>query len=376
MAVFKRGRVWWYEFVFGGQRVRESSRSTSKAVAVNAERRRHRELEEGFNGLKKRAEPKLFSVAAERWLALKMISLAPRSVLIEKTNLRHLFPSFGRMLISDIAAEDISEYQQRRLGENASPKTVNLEVGTIRAILIRNRLWADIKQDITMLPTRDDFGRSLSAEEEAPLMAACLRSRSRLLHPAVVLAINSGMRYSEIRLLTWNQIDFKKRIVTVGKSKTVYGTGRLIPLNDPVTSVLQFWAAQFPNRQPEHFVFPSERYGASGDAFRTCAYKTNPNVPVGSFKKAWAAAKKQAGVECRFHDLRHTACTLMLEAGRPFAVVAAVLGWSSATTIRMAKRYGHIGEEAMRKAMDAIGNRRQADPPEERDTGEIPDSVN
>jgi integrase len=114
------------------------------------------------------------------------------------------------------------------------------------------------------------------------------------------------------------------------------------------------WASQFPTQRPEHCVFPSERYGAAGDAFEVCAYHTNPLRPIGSFKKAWQAAKRQAGVTCRFHDLRHTACTRMLEAGVPFSVVAAVLGWSPATTIRMAKRYGHMGQAVQREAVATI----------------------
>jgi hypothetical protein len=45
MAVFKRGNVWWYEFIFAGRRVRESAKSSRKTVAVEAERNRRLELE-------------------------------------------------------------------------------------------------------------------------------------------------------------------------------------------------------------------------------------------------------------------------------------------------------------------------------------------
>jgi hypothetical protein len=46
--------------------------------------------------------------------------------------------------------------------------------------------------------------------------------------------------------------------------------------------------------------------------------------------------------------------TRLLEAGQPFAVVAEIMGWSAATAVRMAKRYGHIGESARRQAMAAL----------------------
>ena len=56
----------------------------------------------------------------------------------------------------------------------------------------------------------------------------------------------------------------------------------------------------------------------------------------------------------RYHDLRHSAATKMLENGIPSAAVAQVLGWSASTAIRMAKRYGHIRPEAQRQALESI----------------------
>jgi integrase len=154
--------------------------------------------------------------------------------------------------------------------------------------------------------------------------------------------------------MQWQQVDFAGRCVTVGKSKTDFGTGRVIPLNTRAATVLEFWASNFPNRQPSDYVFPTERYGAAGDEFKACVYETDPTKPIGRWKEAWEAAKKRAKVACRFHDLRHTGCTRMLEAGVTFPVLAALMGWSPATTVRMAKRYGHIGQSALRKAVEAI----------------------
>ena len=211
MSVYRPAgsKVWWYEFQFANQRIRESTKTRSKTLAVDAERSRRRELERAYNGVKKRASAKLFGVAADEWFGIKGLTLAASSLRIEKDNLKHIRPVFERLLVTDIAASDISEYQKARLAEGASPKTVNLEVGTIRAILRRNRVWAEIQQDVGMLPTRDDVGKALSADQEEVLLRSCLKSRSRSLYPAVVLALNTGMRYSEIRLLRWEQIDLR-----------------------------------------------------------------------------------------------------------------------------------------------------------------------
>ena len=54
MAIYRRGGIWWYEFEFLGQRIRESSRSGSKALAQRSERERRRSLELGTAGLKEK----------------------------------------------------------------------------------------------------------------------------------------------------------------------------------------------------------------------------------------------------------------------------------------------------------------------------------
>ena len=59
---------------------------------------------------------------------------------------------------------------------------------------------------------------------------------------------------------------------------------------------------------------------------------------------------------CRFHDLRHTAVSRMLNAGVPIAKVAKIVGWSTATMVRMAARYGHFTLDDLRGAMESISS--------------------
>jgi len=360
MSLYRRGDVWWYKFRFAGQLIRESTKSDSRTVARAAEHARRRELEQGFNRIERQRAAKLFSVAADDWLEAKKAHLAPRSVAIEHANLKHLNPFFGKMLLCDIRADNISRYQAARLQGKAAPKTVNLEIGTIRAVMRKNRLWFAIQPDVRMLRASDDAGRAISREEESALLTACQSSRSRSLHTAVLLALNTCMRYSELRLLKWEQVNFAARTVTVGISKTEAGAGRVIPLNARALSILTFWAGLFTNREPNHYVFPSEKYGLAQrkdqekGSTQTCVHSTDLTKPIGRWKEAWEAAKLRADVQCRFHDLRHTGCTRMLEAGVPFSVVATIMGWSASTTVRMSKRYGHIGQSAQRLAVDAL----------------------
>src|SRR2546426_863456 len=133
--LYQRGEVWWFKFMFAGKLFRESAKTTSKELARRAGHKRHWEVEEGYHGLKKRAPPQSLKAASDDWLKLKQPTIASKTYLIEKTNLSHILPVLGQKLLTDIDASDISSYQHQRLKGKAAPKTINLEVGTIRAIL-------------------------------------------------------------------------------------------------------------------------------------------------------------------------------------------------------------------------------------------------
>jgi integrase len=368
---YQGSKVWTMDFVFHAQRIRESTGTSSKTLAGKIEDKRRRELESGAAGIKKPESPAILSYASEAWLDMKKATLAPRSVMIERANLAHLLPELGRKLVCDIDARDVAKYQRKRVTSGASPKTVNLEVGTLRAILKRSGHWARLQPNVTMLPTRDDVGRAITPEEEAALLEACSTSRSRSLVPFATLAIETGARFGVIKTLQWGSVDFENRCLRWGKDKTPAGTGRIIPLNQRAIAVLSFWATHFPDRKPEHYVFPSERYGAAGDKFSPKAYASDPTKPIGSIKEAWEAAKMRAAkilvgkpdstekiapLPCRFHDLRHTAVSRMLNAGVPIAKVAKIAGWSTATMVRMAARYGHFTLNELRGAMESISS--------------------
>jgi integrase len=168
----------------------------------------------------------------------------------------------------------------------------------------------------------------------------------------------------------------KVPLSSMGEDKTASGTGRVIALSQRAMATLRFWAAHFPERRPEHYVFPAERYGAGGDQFCAKAYDIDPSRPIGSIKEAWETAKLRAGrilkgflgdvqpekdvpaVVCWFHDLRHTAVSRMLNAGVPIAKVAKIAGWSPATMVRMAARCGHFSLNELRGAVENISGKK------------------
>ena len=304
--------------------IRESSKGESKTVAKDAERVRRRELEESWNQIKRRKLPPLFSLASSDWLKTRT-TIVPATERSYKLAISQLTKDFGKQLLCDVSAEDLAAYQARRKREGKSNRTVNLELGVLRSILRRHRMWEAISPDVHFFKETESIGRALEHEEEVRLLDAASKSRCRSLYTVVVLGLNTGMRSGEICRLTWAQVDFLKKIVT-GKSKTKESSGRPIPLNPHAAAVLAYWRGLFPNAQPEHYVFPSEKYGLAGADRKICVYQVDPTAPMNRWKGAWESARKTAKVACRFHDLRHTFISRVAEGQASDATIMSLAG--------------------------------------------------
>ncbi len=175
MSLYKRGGVWWFEFNFQGQRIRQSANTNSKTLARDAERGRRRALELSINGLAERERPPLFPMAAKAWLESKT-ALTPLGLAYYKQYVCKLSHHFGKRLVSDITADDIGALQRKRQAEGLSGRQVNCEIATLRTILKRNRLWAEIAPDVKMLRERSDTGWALSHEDQGELLGAIAQS--------------------------------------------------------------------------------------------------------------------------------------------------------------------------------------------------------
>ena len=71
-------------------------------------------------------------------------------------------------------------------------------------------------------------------------------------------------------------------------------------------------------------------------------------------KTAWTTAREKSDVWVRWHDVRHTSVTRLLEQNVSLPMIGAILGWSASTIARMALRYGHVGIDAKRGVMERL----------------------
>ena len=356
MPLYKRGRIWWFWFSRDGKRYQISTGSTNKDIAKRAEARKLTELDEGRNNLPSKAKPMAFHVAATKWLEVKGAQWSKANLAIQNYNLAHLNQHFGRMLLTEISADAIGIYQGLRKKEQASPRTINMEVGTVRMILKWRKLWGPLADDVKMLREPKSCGKALTPDEEARLLAACRKSPQPSLYTAVVVFANTGLRNAELRTARWSQVNFLERpTFTVGeKAKTEGSAGRVIPLNADALAALKEWRTRWPDAKPEDFIFPSEKLKFAGtgsvERCQMTSYAVDRTKPLASWKTAWRTAKREAGVECRMHDTRHAFVSKLAERGTPASVIEDLTGH---LTAEMRKRYTHISALAKEQA---VGN--------------------
>jgi integrase len=141
----------------------------------------------------------------------------------------------------------------------------------------------------------------------------------------------------------------------VGKSKTKGGEGRVVPLSDTALACLTEWRGQFPDALPDHYVFPSERYGLHGSKGTfggvVKVYDHDPATPIAGWKSSWTTCRKLAKVECRWHDMRHTFISRMGENRVADQTLLALAGQLSR---KMLERYSHARNESKRAAVKML----------------------
>ncbi len=145
-------------------------------------------------------------------------------------------------------------------------------------------------------------------------------------------------------MLTWQQIDFAKNVLTVGKSKSAAGTGRIVPLNGEVleafTKHREWYISKFHELRPHWYVFPFTKHR-----------HMDPSKPCATMRSAWVKVRAAAGVKGRWHDTRHTVVTQLGESGASPTTIMATVGHVSR---RMLERYSHPNRDAQRRAMEQM----------------------
>lgn len=180
---------------------------------------------------------------------------------------------------------------------------------------------------IKLFSEKDTQKERILTEEELKLLS----ESPSYLRPILVTALNTGMRRGEIFNLKWDKVDFTKRTITVTNTKS--GKNRIIPIND---LLLQELILQRKANGKCPFVFP------------------NPDTkrPFTDIKKGFKYACERAGIkDLRFHDLRHTFASRLIQVGVDLITVRDLLGHFS---VRVTQRYTHSNQDQKTQAVGLL----------------------
>ena len=359
MALVKRGKTWHCHFVVNGQRFRQSLGTKDWREAQAKEKQLIAEASEGKLTANSTALARLpFGQAADDYVSARKLELAPASQAKEKQLFVQLRAFFKQEPLKAITVKRITDYRTWRAEQGVGPATLNAELGILRRVMKRARLWARVADDIRPLKEPSTIGRALTEEDKQRLLkTAVMRPEWETAYLAAILCLNTTARGCELKALQWSDVDLFARTLTIRTSKTAAGE-RVVPLTDVAVSALarlRRRAESFGPVEPSHYIFAAfvPKFTFSGK--KVIGYKVtafDPTTHVKSWRSAWRTLTKKAGLPgFRFHDLRHCAITQLAEGGTSDSTIMAIAGHVSR---RMLERYSHVRMEAKRNAMEAL----------------------
>lgn len=280
--------------------------------------------------------PITFAEYTEEYIPYAKANKAEKTATEEIIKLKRILEALGKRKLSEITTREIESYLLRR-GKNVGNATVARDLALIRFMFRKAVEWGYIKENPAqkIKAPKEPPGRSrwLKDSERERLLYFCKHSKNPLLYEIVLTGLNTGMRKGELQQLTWDDVDFSERVITLRKTKN--NEIRHIPISKSLLPVLTELRYKNPHW---HYVFSKP----DGTAY-------------GRWDHAFKSACKKSGIkDFRFHDLRHTFGSYLGMQGENAYVIKQLMGHK---TLAMTDRYTHIDQPTLRAAVDAVGGK-------------------
>ncbi len=293
----------------------------------------------------------------EVWLPGMQPLLRPRTwIRYEELGRIHLLPTVGRVRLAKMGPQNVRELHRRMIEDGMSPTTAHHAHAVLHRALADAVRWGMVSRNVAGLvrPPRvtSPEMKTLTAEEVRILCRAAAGSRFEALY---VLAVTTGMRQGELLALKWSAVNLEQGVVRV--TGTVTRTKSGLAITPPKTArsrravVLTSQAAVALER---HRLGQAEERARLGGGWEdqdlvftgpSGALVDRDQLVRGDFIPLLKRALLPA---IRFHDLRHTAATLLLSQGVHPKVASEMLG--HATVAITLDRYSHVTETMQRAA--------------------------
>lgn len=332
MGLFRRNRIWWMCFMYQGRQVRRTTKTSDKRLAERILAHVKADIVEGQYFERREENERTVDELLGRYVREHAVKKASCRAITGYA--RNLLAFFGGKTLAQVTPRIIAEYKAKRYADGVRPATINRDLAIFKhAFNLAIREWEWCRENpvkrVSMERERNQRDRWLTSAEESRLLAACSAGLSEI----VTFALHTGMRIGEITALTWEGVDLTRQTATIFHSKN--GEPRTLPLNAVALSIVTKKAeerASLGNR-----VFPARIQTPGGER---------------TLRRAFQKAVRTAGLhDFRFHDLRHTFATRLVQDGEDLYRVQRLLGHKSPT---MTQRYAHHCSESLRVGVNRL----------------------
>ena len=339
MGLFKRKNSPYYfmKFQLNGRCIYESTKTSNKKLAEEIYLNRRHEIINGIEPIIRKEPVKdyTFSELADKYL--EFIDGRLKSFYDTSLFVKTLVKRFKDTRLVDFSMQDLELLQSDWINQGFSIAYANRLTSILKRTFTKAYDWEMIDEDILkrvrkvkQLKGENKRLRYLSENEAERLISHC----EPYLKPIVIMALNTGMRKSEILHLTWDRVDLKNRLILLDKTKN--GERREIPINDTLFQALSGLTRHIKC----DYVF----------------YNPETLKPYYDVKKSFAGGLRKSHIlDFHFHDLRHTFASRLVMGGVDLATIQKLLGHK---TINMTLRYAHLSNVHLQDAVKVLDNDR------------------
>jgi integrase len=259
--------------------------------------------------------------------------------------------------LGDLPMKDITPFHLEQLKRDMatgkqSPRSIEYALSVIRQIFnTAKRLGKYEGENPTArvkFPKPDNGRMRFLTHTEADALLKALKEKSDDVHDVTLLSLHCGLRFGEIKALTWQDIDTDKGVMTIRDAKA---GSRYAFLTEQAAEMLKARKQRIDDTRQE-----KQREPCKPSDFVFEGRRGQLNILSYTFRRTVEARGLNNGIDdprlkiC-FHSCRHTYASWMIEEGQDLYTVQKLLGHK---TNVMTQRYSHISENKFRDAARAL----------------------
>lgn len=332
MSVYKRNGKYYCRFQIDGERHHYlCNGANTKAEAEKIENGFEYKVQQRQNGVIAKEEKTHYTLKyiIENFLNYSKINRSVYKQDIGRTKVIEKFFDVSKRA-DKIIVKDVENFKLFLLNRKLSKKTINLYLAIMRGaynLAVKNKWLTDNPfnsgVDFKLEPRAIKYLTDIEVDR-------LYKTVPKYFYPLVVVALNTGLRRTNLLELKWCNLDFNFKMIEITKNK---GNKHIkLPMNDLVYETL------IKMERKSEYIFLNPR--------------TNGKWNTTAFTKEWEKIRQKAGLkEFKFHGLRHTVCTRLAKKGVAPVVIKMIAAHSD---IRTTMQYIHIASQDLQDAVEKL----------------------